>query len=263
MTQQTFTQSLANPTRFMALSAALLPWITGAAGLVLAVGLVWAFGFTPPDYQHKETVKIMFVHVPAAWIGMGAYTLIAVSSVGLLVWRHPLADVSAKAAAPIGAAFTLVCLVTGSLWGMPGWGTYWEWDARLTSVLLLFFLYLGLIALRTSIEDESLASRLTAILGIVGVVLLPIIKFSVDWWWTLHQKASVMTLGEQKVHWSIRAPLLVMALGFLLAFIAMHLKAMQNEVLRRRIKAIRIARVAAETRRGASIDAASGRQPAE
>jgi len=246
MTKQTLTQSLANPTRFMWLSGALLPWITVAAILVLTVGLVWTFRFTPPDYQHKETVTIMFVHVPAAWIGMGCYMLIAISSAGLLIWRHPLADVSAKAAAPVGAAFTLVCLITGSLWGMPGWGTYWEWDARLTSVLLLFFLYLGLIALRTSIEDESLAAKLTAILGIVGVVLLPVIKFSVDWWWTLHQKASVMTLGEQKVHWSIRAPLLVMAFGFLLAFIAMHLKGMRNEILRRRLKAIRVARVAQE-----------------
>ncbi len=151
---QSITQKLANPTRFMQLSGALLPLLWVLAGLLLVAGIYLA-ATAPPDYQHGHTVKIMFVHVPSAWIAMLTYAVVAVSSFGLLVFRHPLADVSAKAAAPIGATFTLLALVTGSLWGKPGWGTYWVWDARLTSVLVLFFLYLGLIALRSSIEDES------------------------------------------------------------------------------------------------------------
>ena len=179
------------------------------------------------------------MHVPAAWLGMACYGLIALSSFGLLVFRHPLADVSAKAAAPIGAAFTLLALVTGSLWGKPMWGAYWVWDARLTSVLILFFLYLGLIALRSSIDEETLAAKLTAILGLVGVVILPVIKFSVDWWNTLHQPSSVMKIGGPAIHPSILVPLLVMAVGFTVLFAAMHLKAMRNEIMRRRVKALR------------------------
>ena len=147
MAMQTLTQRLANPTRFMALSARLLPWIAGVAGVLIAAGLFLAFT-APLDYQQGHTAKIMFVHVPAAWLAMFGYALVALSSFGLLVFRHPLADVSAKAAAPIGAAFTFICLVTGSLWGKPMWGAFWVWDPRLTSVLILFFLYLGLIALR-------------------------------------------------------------------------------------------------------------------
>ncbi len=173
---QTVTQRLANPTRFMELSARILPWIAAAAAVVIAYGLY--LGFTaPPDSLQGETARIMYIHVPSAWLSMSVYALVAVSSFGLLVFRHPLADVSAKAAVPLGAAFTFLALVTGSLWGRPTWGTYWVWDARLTSVLILFFLYLGLMALRSSIEDESLAAKLTAILALVGIVMLPIIKF--------------------------------------------------------------------------------------
>ncbi len=241
-TTTTLTQKLellANPTRFMALSARLLPWLSGLAALLILTGLWLTFFKAPPDYQQGETVKIMYVHVPAAWLGMMGYALVAMSSFGLLVFRHPLADVSAKAAAPIGAAFTLLALVTGSLWGKPMWGAYWVWDARLTSVLILFFLYLGLIALRSSIEDETLAAKLTAILGLVGVVILPVIKFSVDWWNTLLQPASVMKMGGPAIHSSILTPLLVMAAGFTILFLALHMKAMRNEILRRRIKAMR------------------------
>jgi heme exporter protein C len=148
--------------------------------------------FTAPlDYQQGHAAKIMFVHVPAAWLAMFAYVLVAASSFGLLVFRHPLADVSAKAAARIGAAFTFICLVTGSLWGKPMWGTFWVWDPRLTSVLILLLLYLGLISLRSSIEDQSLASKLTAVLSLVGIVIVPVIKFSVNWN-SLHRPASVM-----------------------------------------------------------------------
>ena len=174
---------------------------------------------------------------------MAAYTLIAISAFGLLVFRHPLADVSAKAAAPIGAAFTLLALVTGSLWGRPTWGTYWVWDARLTSVLILFFLYLGLIALRSSLEDETLASKLTAVLALVGIVMLPIIKFSVEYGKTLHQKASVLRLGGPTMDPSLLYPLLVMAVGFTILFAALHVKAMRNEILRRRVKALQMAEV--------------------
>ena len=189
---QTAPQRLANPTRFMELSARVLPWVAGAAALIIAYGLYLSFFDSPPDYQQGETVRIMYIHVPSAWVAMAAYAFIAVSAFGLLVFRHPLADVSAKAAAPLGAAFTFLALVTGSLWGRPTWGTYWVWDARLTSVLILFFLYLGLIALRSSIEDETLAAKLTAILALVGVVMLPVIKFSVEFGNTLHQGASVL-----------------------------------------------------------------------
>lgn len=238
---QTLTQRLANPTRFMQLSGTLLPIVAGAASVAILYGLYLAFFVSPADYQQGETVRIMYIHVPSAWLAMMAYALVALSSFGLLVFRHPLADVSAKAAVPIGAAFTFLALLTGSLWGKPMWGTYWVWDARLTSVLVLFFLYLGLMALRSSLDDENLAAKLTAVLALVGVTLLPIIKFSVDWWNTLHQPSTGMT---STVDPSMRWPLLVMATGFSLLFFALHMKAMRNEVLRRRVKALRLADVA-------------------
>jgi len=251
MERQSVTQKLANPTRFMALSGAILPWLTAAAVLVIAYGLYR--GWTaPPDYQQGNTILIMYIHVPAAWLAMMGYALIAASSFGLLVFRHPLADVSAKAAAPIGAAFTFLALVTGSLWGKPMWGTYWVWDARLTSVLILFFLYLGLIALRSSIEEDALAGKLTAVLGLVGVVILPFIKISVEGlnipslgiaipaWNTLHQPSTNM---GATIHISQRIPLLVSALGFSLLFFAMHMKGMRNEILRRRVRSLRLRQV--------------------
>ncbi|MGE3065380.1 MAG: heme ABC transporter permease [Hyphomicrobiaceae bacterium] len=233
------TQQFANPTRFLALSSTLLPWVSALAALLIAWGLYLAVA-APPDYQQGEAAKIMFVHVPCAWLSMAIYAFVALSSFGLLVFRHPLADVSAKAAAPIGAVFTFLALVTGSLWGKPMWGAYWVWDPRLTSVLILFFLYLGLIALRSSLEDEALAAKLTAVLALVGIVILPVIKFSVEWN-SLHQPASVMKFGAPTIHRSLLIPLLVMALGFTVLFVALHLKAMRNEILRRRVKALRMA----------------------
>ncbi len=237
---QTLTQRLANPTRFMELSGRLLPWIAGLAAALIAYGLYLVFFVAPPDYQQGETVKIMYIHVPSAWLAMMGYAFVALSSFGLLVFRHPLADVSAKAAAPIGAAFTFLALVTGSLWGKPMWGTFWVWDARLTSVLILFFLYLGLMALRSSLEDESLAAKLTAVLALVGVAILPVIKFSVEWWNTLHQPSTGFT---SSVDPSMRTPLLIMALGFSALFIVMHMMAMRNEILRRRVKSLRMAEI--------------------
>ena len=245
---QTLTQRLANPTRFMDLSGKLLPFVFGAAAVLIAYGLYLVFFVAPADYQQGETVKIMYIHVPSAWLAMMGYAICAMSSFGLLVFRHPLADVSAKSVVPIGAAFTFLALVTGSLWGKPMWGTYWVWDARLTSVLILLFLYLGLMALRSSLEDESLAAKLTAVLALVGVAILPIIKFSVDWWNTLHQPSTGFT---STVDPSMRTPLLILAIGFSLLFIAMHMVAMRNEILRRRIKAMRVTEV--EQREAASL----------
>src|SRR5262245_35034037 len=195
---QIFTRSPASPAAFMALSSRLLPWCLALACVLIGVGLYLSFT-APPDYQQGHTAKIMFVHVPSAWLSMFIYALIAGSSFGLLVFRHPLADVSAKAAAPIGAVFTLLALVTGSLWGKPMWGAFWVWDPRLTSVLVLFFLYLGLIALRSSIEEETLAANLTAILAMVGIVMLPIIRYSVHWN-SIHQPPSVSRLGLPAIH---------------------------------------------------------------
>jgi heme exporter protein C len=240
MQTQTVTQRLANPTRFMELSGRIMPWLAVIAAGMIAYAMYLVWFVAPADYQQGQTVKIMYIHVPSAWLAMMGYGIVAVSSFGLLVFRHPLADVSAKAAAPIGAAFTLLALVTGSLWGKPMWGTYWVWDARLTSVLILFFLYIGLIALRNSVEDESAAAKLTAILGLVGVAILPIIKFSVDWWNTLHQPSTGFT---QTVDPSMRTPLLISALGFTLLFLAMHMKAMRNEILRRRVKSLTLSQV--------------------
>jgi heme exporter protein C len=233
---------LANPSRFMQLVDRVLPWLTVVTVGVFAIGLYQALLVAPDDYQQGATVKIMFIHVPSAWLGMFCWALMSVAALGTLVWRHPLADVAAKAAAPIGAAFTFLCLVTGSLWGRPMWGTYWVWDARLTSVLVLFLMYLGLIALWRTVEDPSRAGRAAAILTLVGAVNLPIIKFSVDWWNTLHQPASVLRLGGPTIDPSILWPLLWMALAFTLLFVTLHLAAMRNEILRRRVRTLRLMR---------------------
>ena len=236
---------LANPTRFMALTSRLLPFLWAATALLLGVGLYFALFVAPPDYQQGETVKIMYIHVPAAWLSMFGYGLMAVSALGTLVWRHPLADVAAKAIAPVGAAFTLVALVTGSLWGKPMWGTWWVWDARLTSVFVLFLMYLGLIALWNAVDDPNRAGRVAAVLILVGSVNIPIIKFSVDWWNTLHQPASVFRMGGSTIDASLLYPLLVCAIGATFLFLALALMAMRNEILRRRIRALELVAVAA------------------
>lgn len=232
--------SLANPTRFYDLSSRMLPWLAMASALVLGVGLYFAFAGSPPDYQQGDSVRIMYVHVPSAWLSMFIYVVMALAALGTLIWRHPLADVSAKAAAPLGAAFTLLALVTGSIWGKPMWGTWWVWDARLTSVLVLFIMYLGIIALWNTIDDLNRAGRLVAVLTLVGVVNIPIIKFSVDWWNTLHQPASVVRMDGPTMHISMLTPLLIMAVGFTLLFITLHFAAMQAEILRRRVRAAQL-----------------------
>ena len=242
---------LANPTRFMSYSARIIPWLWALAVLVLGFGLYMALFVSPEDYQQGATVRIMYIHVPAAYMGMGAYTLIAISSIGTLVWRHPLADVSARAAAPIGAAFTFVALVTGSLWGKPMWGAWWVWDARLTSVLVLFLMYLGLIALWRAFDDPARGARIVAILALVGFVNIPIIKYSVEWWNTLHQPASLMRRDGPSMPPSMLVPLLVMLAGVSVLFVAMHLSAMRNEVLRRRVRAMQITAARAAATAGA------------
>src|SRR6478609_3136977 len=230
---------LANPTRFLNLAHRALPWLIEITGALFVVGLYLVYG-APDDYQQGATVKIMFIHVPSAWLGMFGWLLMSIAALGTLVWRHPLADVAAKAAAPIGASFTFLCLVTGSLWGRPMWGTYWVWDARLTSVLILFLMYLGVIALWRTVEDPSRAARAAAILTLVGAVNLPIIKFSVDWWNTLHQPASVVKLGGPAIHVSMLIPLLVMAAGFTLFFVSLLLVRIRTALISRKIRALRM-----------------------
>src|ERR1700687_2747487 len=230
---------IANPTRFLALVERVLPRLIAAAVLAFAIGLRGAY-LAPDDYQQGATVKIMYIHVPNAWLSMFVWGVMSLAALGTLVWRRPLADVAAKCAAPLGAAFTFLALVTGSLWGRPMWGTYWVWDARLTSVLVLFLMYLGLIALWRTIDDPARAGRAAAILTLVGAVNLPIIKFSVDWWYTLHQPASVMRLGGPALDRAFLIPLMVMAVAFSLLFITLHLAAMRNEILRRRVRALQM-----------------------
>ena len=232
---------LANPTRFLVFARRTLPWLVAATVLLLAVGLQQSV-MAPDDYQQGATVKIMFIHVPNAWLSMFVWGVMSVAALGTLVWRHPLADVAAKCAAPLGAAFTFLALVTGSLWGRPMWGTYWVWDARLTSVLVLFIMYLAVIALWRTVDDPGRAGRAAAILTLVGAVNLPVIKFSVEWWNTLHQPASVFRMGGPTIDTSLLIPLAEMALAFTLLFITLHLAAMRNEILRRRVRALMLAR---------------------
>lgn len=230
---------LANPTRFLSLTERVLPWLTIATVIAFAIG-GYMTATAPDDYQMGATVKIMFLHVPTAWLAMFCWAIMSAAALGTLVWRHPLADVAAKAAAPVGAAFTLICLVTGSLWGRPMWGTYWVWDARLTSVLVLFLLYLGVLAIYWTAEDPNRGARAAAILILVGALNLPIIKFSVDWWNTLHQPASLLRMGGSAIAPTILHPLLMMALAFFILFFTLLLAAMRNEVLRRRVRAMRM-----------------------
>ncbi|MEQ1943100.1 heme ABC transporter permease [Mesorhizobium sp. VNQ89] len=229
---------LANPTRFLALADRLLPWLAAVTAVVLAIGL-WLGFAAPEDYQQGSTVRIMYIHVPFAWLSMFCYTLMALSALGTLVWRHPLADVALKSAAPIGAVFTALALATGSIWGKPMWGTWWVWDARLTSVFVLFLMYLGILALTRALDDPSKSARAAAVITLVGFINIPIIKFSVDWWNTLHQPASVFRLDGPTIDASMLWPLLVMAVGFTLLFLTLHIASMRTEIYRRRVAAMR------------------------
>lgn len=230
----------ANPTRFLELAHRVVPWAAGLAVLLIGTGMVWGFLVAPPDYQQGDSVRIMYLHVPAAWMAMATYAGMAVASAMALVWKHPVADLAAKGSAPIGAGFTIICLVTGSLWGQPMWGTWWVWDARLTSVLILFFLYLGYMSLWQAFDDPEKAAKAAAILALVGAVNLPIIKFSVDWWNTLHQPASVITMSGPKIHGSLLWPLLLNGLGFTALYVALLGVRIEAEILRRKARQLRI-----------------------
>lgn len=225
----------AHPARFMRIADRIAP-ITGVATLLcFVVGLYWSLGSSPPDYQQGETVRIMYIHVPAAWMAIAVYTNIFIASLASLIWRHPLADIVARACGPMGLMFTAVCLVSGSLWGRPTWGTYWAWDARLTSVLILFFIYLGYIALWEAIEDRQKAGQSAAILAIVGFVNIPIIKFSVEWWSSLHQKAGILTTGRSHVDPHMLKPLLCMALAYFCYFITILIWRIRAEIYQQRL----------------------------
>ena len=236
--------ALANPARFLRIARPATGWLL-AVGLVLAIaGLVGGLTLTPPDYLQGETVRIMYIHVPAAWLGMAGWAGIAAASLSQLVWRHPLAAVAGRSIAPCGATFTAICLVTGSIWGRPTWGTWWEWDGRLTSMLILLFLYLGYIALAAAEKERSGEGRITAIFGLVGAINLPIIHYSVLWWRTLHQGQSISFSGST-IAPSILWPLPLTFFGFSFLFAAAVLMRMRAEIARAKLEA-RLRRSAAE-----------------
>ncbi len=232
----------ANPGRFLRLSGVVLPWLVAPAiVLTVAAGLGWGLFGAPADWQQGDAVRIMYVHVPSAWLASSGYFALALCSLLSLVWRHPLADLAAVEIGPVGAGFTALCLATGSLWGKPMWGAWWVWDARLTSVLVLLFLYLGHIVLVRAFDDPVRGYRAGSILALVGVVNLPIIKFSVDWWNTLHQPASITFTGAS-MDPGMLAPLLISAIGFTLAFVSIVVARLRAAVMERRIRGLLMAR---------------------
>ncbi len=234
----------ANPARFLRMSAALLPWTAALTLVLMATGFYLALAGSPADYQQGESVRIMYVHVPAAWMALFCYASLAAASAVAIIWKHLLADLVAKATAPVGACFTFLALVTGSLWGKPMWGTWWVWDARLTSVLILFFLYLGYMALRGAFDSPARGAKAAAILALVGFVNVPIIKFSVDWWNTLHQPASVFKMDGPAIHPSMLAPLLVMALAYTVFYLWVLMLRVRGEIAASKIRAIRMRQAA-------------------
>ncbi len=235
----------ANPGRFLRLSGRVLPPLAMLAVLLTLAGVVWGLFFAPADWQQGDAVRIMYVHVPAAWLASSGYFALALCSAVALIWRHPLADMAAVEIGPVGAGFTALCLATGSLWGKPMWGAWWVWDARLTSVLVLFFLYLGHIALVRAFDDPQRGYRAGAILALVGVVNLPVIKFSVDWWNTLHQPATITLTGAPTMYLGMLWPLLLCTLGFSLGFAAIVTARLRAAVMERRIRGLLMAQAQA------------------
>lgn len=230
-------QVFANPHRFFQIADRLMPFLWAATALAFVAAVYFAFFNSPADYQQGETVRIMYVHVPSASLALFVYVLMAVASAMALIFKHPLADAAAKAAAPLGAAFCFLALATGSIWGKPMWGTWWVWDARLTSMFVLMLLYLGYIAVWRSFDDAHLAAKIARIVALVGVINIPIVKFSVDWWNTLHQPASILRKDGPAIHESLLWPLGLMFLAFVLLFITLHLVGLKNEVRERKIRA--------------------------
>jgi len=233
----------ANPNRFLRLTNILAPWIAGLTLLFISTGLYFGLFGSPTDYQQGHTVRIMYIHVPSAWMALFCYSSLAISCAIALIWKHPLADLAARATAPIGACFTFLALATGSLWGKPMWGTWWVWDARLTSVLVLFFLYLGYMALNNAFDDQERGSKASSVLALVGFVNVPIIKFSVDWWNTLHQPASVVKLGGPAIHPSMLTPLLLMGAGFTTYYLWVLLLRIRGEIYATKIRSRRMRQV--------------------
>jgi heme exporter protein C len=236
-------QFLANPTRFLKIANAVLPSVWVITAVLFAVGLYGALVTAPADYQQGETVRIMYVHVPAAWMALFVYTVMALASAVALIFRHPLADVAAKTAAPIGAVFCFLSLATGSLWGKPMWGAWWVWDARLTSMFVLMLLYIGYMGVWAAIEEPHRAAMVARIVALVGFINIPIVKFSVDWWNSLHQPASVFRMGGPTIATPMLWPLLVMGLAYTFLFLALHLTAMRAEIAARKIRQIHIAEI--------------------
>ncbi|WP_083859158.1 heme ABC transporter permease [Bartonella florencae] len=226
-------------TCFMKISSVVLPWLTGIILCLLILGFILII-HSPDDYQQGITVKIMYIHVPFAWLSTFCYIIISAAALGSLIGRYHLADIALKCGAPIGAIFTALALVTGALWGRPTWGTWWVWDARLTSVLILFFIYLAIIMLARAFHNQAKAARATAILTLVGLVNIPIIKFSVNWWNTLHQSASLLRSGGPTIEHTMLWPLITMIFCFSFMFVWLYLMAMRNEINSRHIQILQI-----------------------
>jgi heme exporter protein C len=233
----------ANPARFLRFARRIFPWVAAIALICIIAGLVLGLAVVPADYRQGDAYRIIFVHVPSSWMALMIYVIIAVASAAGFIWRHPLADLVAKASAPIGACFTFISLVTGSLWGEPMWGTWWVWDARVTSMLVLFFLYLGYIALNSAYDDPTKGARASAILALVGIVNIPIVKFSVDWWNTLHQPATLSKFDRPSMDSSMIAPLLLMIVGFIAFYLVVLIIRLRSEIAARRIRNLRLAQV--------------------
>jgi heme exporter protein C len=236
-------QYLANPTRFLRLANAVLPYVWAITIGLFAIGLYGALVVSPPDYQQGETVRIMFVHVPAAWMALFVYSVMALASAVAIIFRHPLADAAAKTAAPIGAVFCFLSLATGSLWGKPMWGAWWVWDARLTSMFVLMLLYIGYMGIWSAIEEPHRAALVARVVALVGAINIPIVKFSVDWWNSLHQPASVFRMGGPTIDKSMLWPLLVMGLAYTFLFLALHLVSIRAEIAARKIRQIHISEI--------------------
>jgi heme exporter protein C len=233
----------ANPARFMRMSTRVTPWLGGITILLAGAGLYLGLFVSPADYQQSETVRIMYVHVPAAWVALSCYVGMAVAAAVGLIWKHPLAHVVTKSSAPIGAIFTFLALITGSLWGKPMWGTYWVWDARLTSMLVLFFLYIGYMALNNAFDNPSRGTTASAILVLVGSVNIPIIKFSVEWWNTLHQPASVMRMDGPTIDPSMLQPLMLMIAAYTTYYVWVLFVRMRADIIETRLRALRMRQV--------------------
>jgi heme exporter protein C len=237
--------AFANPARFLKIARPVTAWLLVIGLLLVAAGMAGGLFVTPPDYLQGETVRILYIHVPAAWLGMAGWGAIAAASISQIVWRHPLAAIAGRAVAAPGATFAGLCLVTGSIWGRPTWGTWWEWDGRLTSMLILFFLYLGYIGLAAAERERGGEGRMAALFGLVGAVNLPIIHYSVLWWRTLHQGQSISIAGGSSIAPELLWPLPLTMIGFTALFAAVALMRMRTELARNKLEA-RLRRSAAE-----------------